>query len=227
MIAARRNAMIVFASCSFSAAAAVAMVPRRSVAEAGPPVVLETMIPSRFADWAVDPRVIPVAPSADLQKVIEETYDQTLARTYANAAGYQIMLSIAYGGRRNQGMDIHRPEICYPSQGLALRRDTVDAQLLLDSRALPIKRLVAGSGTRNEPISYWLVIGKSVASFGYGHRLALMKYGLTGRVPDGMLVRVSSIDKDEARSFAMQDLFLRDLLAAVDPSTRERLLGSE
>lgn len=226
MIAARRNAMIVFASCSFSAAAAVAMVPRRSVAEAGPPIVLGTMIPGRFAGWAVDPRVIPVAPSADLQKVIEETYDQTLARTYVNATGYQIMLSIAYGGRRNQGMDIHRPEICYPSQGLALRRDTVDGQLLLDSKTLPIKRLVAGSGARNEPISYWLVIGRSVASFGYGHRLALIKYGLTGRVPDGMLVRVSSVDKNEARSFAMQDVFLRDLLAAVDPRTRERLLGS-
>ena len=226
MMDSRRKAMIVLASCSFSAAAAVAMVPRRSVADPGPPIVLETMIPGRFADWAVDPRVIPVAPSADLQKVIEETYDQTLARTYVNSVGYQIMLSIAYGGRRNQGMDIHRPEICYPSQGLALRRDTVDAQLMLDSRSLPIKRLVAGSGTRNEPISYWLVIGKSVASFGYGHRLALMKYGLTGRVPDGMLVRVSSVDKDEARSFAMQDVFLRDLLGAVDASARERLLGS-
>ena len=226
MMDSRRKAMIVLASCSFSAAAAVAMVPRRSVADAGSPIVLETMIPGRFADWAVDPRVIPVAPSADLQKVIEETYDQTLARTYVNSVGYQIMLSIAYGGRRNQGMDIHRPEICYPSQGLALRRDTVDAQLMLDSRSLPIKRLVAGSGTRNEPISYWLVIGKSVASFGYGHRLALMKYGLTGRVPDGMLVRVSSVDKDEARSFAMQDVFLRDLLGAVDASARERLLGS-
>jgi EpsI family protein len=212
--------------CSVSAAAAMAIVPRRSAAETGPPFVLETMIPTGFAGWRIDSRVLPVVPSADLQKVIEETYDQTLARTYVNAEGYQIMLSIAYGGRRNQGMDIHRPEICYPSQGFALRRDTVDAQLLLEARTLPIKRLVAGSGNRNEPISYWLVVGRSVASFGYGHRLALLKYGLTGQVPDGMLVRVSSVDKNETRSFAMQDAFLHDLLSAVAPGDRERLLGS-
>lgn len=226
MIAARRKAIGVFVLCSVSAAAALAMVPRRALGDETPPIDLATMIPVRFASWEIDPRVIPVTPNADLQRVIEESYDQTLARTYVNRDGYQIMLSIAYGGKRNQGMDIHRPEICYPSQGLALRRDTVDAQLLLDSRTLPIKRLVAGNGNRNEPISYWLVIGSSVASFGYGHRIALLKYGLTGRVPDGMLVRVSSVDRDESRSFAMQDVFVRDLLAAVRPDDRERLLGA-
>ena len=226
MNANRRKALAVFASCGAASIAAVAMVPRRSAIDAAPPVSLETMIPPRFASWTIDPRVVPLLPNAEMQKVIEESYDQTLARTYVDAEGYQIMLSIAYGGRRNQGMDIHRPEICYPSQGLALRRDTVEGQLVLDSYTLPIKRLVAGNGARNEPISYWLVIGKSVASFGYGHRIALLKYGLTGRVPDGMLVRVSSVDKDEDRSFRMQDRFVRDLLSAASPATRERLLGA-
>ena len=226
MIRARRKALGLVLVCSFAAAAAMAMVPRRGAADSADAPVLEAMIPARFGSWTIDPRVVPVLPSADLQKVIDQTYDQTLARTYVNADGYQIMLSIAYGGRRNQGMDIHRPEICYPAQGLALRSDTVDAQLVLDAATLPIKRLVAGIGSRNEPISYWLVIGRSVASFGYGHRIALLKYGLTGRVPDGMLVRVSSVDKNEARSFAMQDVFLRDLLSAVSQGDRQRLLGS-
>jgi len=222
----RRRALALVASCAVAAAAALAMVPRRSAAEAEPSIVIATMVPSRFGAWTIDPRVVPLQPPADLKKIIEETYDQTLARTYVNAEGYQIMLSIAYGGRRNQGMDIHRPEICYPAQGLALRRDTVEAQLVIDAHSLPLKRLVAGNGDRHEPISYWLVIGKEVASFGYGHRIALLKYGLTGRVPDGMLVRVSSVDKNEARSFQMQDAFLRDLLSAVTPADRQRLLGA-
>jgi len=226
VIRARRKALGLVLVCSFAAAAAMAMVPRRGAADSADAPVLEGMIPARFGSWTIDPRVVPVLPSADLQKVIDQTYDQTLARTYVNADGYQIMLSIAYGGRRNQGMDIHRPEICYPAQGLALRSDTVDARLVLDAATLPIKRLVAGIGSRNEPISYWLVIGRSVASFGYGHRIALLKYGLTGRVPDGMLVRVSSVDKNEARSFAMQDVFIRDLLSAVSQADRQRLLGS-
>jgi EpsI family protein len=136
------------------------------------------------------------------------------------------MLSVAYGGRRNQGMDIHRPEICYPAQGLAVRRDTHGAELAIGAQRLQLKRLVAGVGNRHEPITYWLVIGHSVASFGYGHRWVLLKYGLTGRVPDGMLVRVSSLDHDEANAFAMQEVFLRDLLSAVAPEFRSRLLGA-
>ena len=226
MKALRRKAFLVLGLCVSAQAASLAMVPRRSIVEEGaPPVVLDTMVPPRFGKWSADPRVTPIVPGVELQKIIEKTYDQTLARTYVNGDGYQVMLSIAYGGRRNQGMDIHRPEICYPSQGLALRSDTVEAELVLGSRTLPLRRLVAGNGERNEPISYWLVVGNSLASFGYGHRLALMKYGLTGRVPDGMLVRVSSVDKNEARSFAMQDAFLRDLFAAVSAADRERLLG--
>lgn len=226
MNAQRRTALAVLALSAAAAAGAVVMVPRRSALDGEPPISLDTMVPLAFGGWRLDPRVLPLQPSAELQKVIEESYDQTLARTYVNADGYQVMLSIAYGGRRNQGMDIHRPEICYPSQGLALRRDTVEGKLLIDSQVLPIKRLVAGAGERNEPISYWLVIGKNIASFGYGHRIALLKYGLTGRVPDGMLVRVSSIDRNEGRSFDMQDEFVRELLGAVSPTTRERLLGA-
>ena len=225
MNGARRKALGVVAAALAASAAARAMVPRTGIAEMGSSLSLETLFPSQFGVWKIDPTVMPLMPNAELQKVVAESYDQTLARTYVNPRGYRVMLSVAYGGRRNQGMDIHRPEICYPAQGLALRRDTRDEQLAVGDRQLPLKRLVAGVGNRNEPISYWLVIGRSVASFGYGHRWALLKYGLTGRVPDGMLVRVSSLDHDEANAFAMQDLFLRDLLVATTPDFRSRLLG--
>ncbi len=227
MMAARRRALAVLAASAAASAAAVAMVPRRSAAElALPDMKLDAMFPLRFGAWQLDPTVVPLMPSAEMQKVVAEAYDQTLARTYINPQGYRVMLSVAYGGRRNQGMDIHRPEICYPAQGLEVRRETRPASFDAGGDALPLKRLVAGHGSRNEPITYWLVIGRSVASFGYGHRLALLKYGLTGRVPDGMLVRISSIDDDEAQSFRMQDVFLRDMLAAVTPQFRNRLIGA-
>ena len=227
MMASRRKALVVLAGSMAASAAAVAMVPRRSAAElALPDMQLDAMFPLRFGAWQLDPSVVPILPSAEMQKVVAEAYDQTLARTYINPQGYRVMLSVAYGGRRNQGMDIHRPEICYPAQGLEVRRDTRPAIFDAGGDPLPLKRLVAGHGSRNEPITYWLVIGRSVASFGYGHRIALLKYGLTGRVPDGMLVRVSSIDDDEAQSFRMQDVFLRDLLAAVTPQFRNRLIGA-
>ena len=222
---ARRKALGVAVAASAAGVAALALVPRVAVNDIAPSLSLESAFPARFEDWTTDPDVMPLALGAELQKVVAESYDQTLARTYVNRRGYRVMLSVAYGGRRNQGMDIHRPEICYPAQGLALRRDTRETQLVVGGRRLPVKRLVAGNGERNEPISYWLVIGRGVASFGYGHRWALLKYGLTGRVPDGMLVRVSSLDDDDANAFAMHDIFLRDLLSATTPDFRSRLLG--
>ena len=225
MIPPRRKALVFLSAAMAASAAAVAMVPRVGVDEMTDARPLDDLFPAAFGDWRVDPRVIPVEPPAELRKTIAESYDQTLARTYVDARGYGVMLSVAYGGRRNQGMDIHRPEICYPAQGLAVRRDTIEQTVDFDHHPLTLRRLVAGAGNRNEPISYWLVIGRSVTSFGYGHRIALLKYGLTGHVPDGMLVRVSSIDGDEPGAFQEQDAFLHDMLAALSPDFRHRILG--
>ncbi len=225
MNAARRKAIVFLGATLAASAAAVAMVPRAGVDEMTETRSLEMLFPTAFGAWRLDTSVIPVEPPAEVRKTIEESYDQTLSRTYVDAQGYRVMLSVAYGGRRNQGMDIHRPEICYPAQGFAVRRDTRETVLEVGDGSLPVKRLVAGSGARNEPISYWLVIGRSVASFGYGHRLALMKYGLTGHVPDGMLLRVSSIDDDEAHAFERQDQFLRAMLGGLSPEFRARVLG--
>ncbi len=221
----RRKAWLFLGAAAASAGLAAAMVPREGVAAMTESRPLETLFPANFGGWRIDPGVLPVEPGADVRRALAESYDQVLSRTYVDADGYQVMLSVAYGGRRNQGMDIHRPEICYPAQGLAIREDTRDHVFEFERRPLVLKRLVAGAGARNEPISYWLVIGRGVASFGYGHRIALLKYGLTGHVPDGMLVRVSSIDGSEAHAFARQDAFLRDMLAALAPDFRRRILG--
>jgi len=221
----RRKALLFLAAALGSAAASVALVPQEGVAQMTGGQSLDILFPPRFGSWQIDPTVMPLEPSAEVRQVLAESYDQILSRTYVNAQGYRIMLSVAYGGRRNQGMDIHRPEICSPAQGLAVRQDTREAVLPLGPVELPLKRLVAGVGNRNEPISYWLVIGDGLASFGYGHRIALLKYGLTGHVPDGMLVRVSSIDGDNAQAFKEQDAFLRDLLAALTPEFRRHILG--
>ena len=225
MIAPRRKAIAFFISTLAAGTAALAIVPREGVEEMTEARPIDSLFPVAFGAWRVDPSVIPVEAPAEVRKTIAETYDQTLSRTYVNAQGYRIMLSVAYGGRRNQGMDLHRPEICYPAQGFALRRETRDTNIEFERQPLRLKQLVAGSGSRNEPISYWLVVGRSVASFGYGHRIALLKYGLTGRVPDGLLVRVSSIDDDEQRAFDQQEGFLHDMLAALAPDFRRRVLG--
>jgi EpsI family protein len=104
--------------------------------------------------------------------------------------------------------------------------DSVPVQLRFGERAIAATRVVAESGMRHEPITYWLLVGERITHFGYAQRAVSIGYGLRGVIPDGVLVRVSSIDRDQAAAFALQERFIGDLLAVVDPAHLPRLLGS-
>jgi len=56
-------------------------------------------------------------------------------------------------------------------------------------------------------------------------RLAEIRLGLTGKIPDGLLFRISSIDNDAPRAFKMQQQFVADLMAAVPGQARKQLSG--
>ena len=53
-----------------------------------------------------------------------------------------------------------------------------------------------------------------------------MSYGLNGKIPDGMLVRVSSIDSETANAYKMQAQFADQMLNAMDPEHRQKLNGN-
>lgn len=219
-----RNLILVIAMVSASGLA-IALRPTERVMDSAPKIQLEKMIPTNFGDWQVDNSIVPIQPPPDLQKVIDATYDQTLSRTYIDRYGNRLMLSIAYGGTQHEGMNTHRPEICYPAQGFQIGSQRLE-YLLAEERQLPLHRVVAQQGTRHEPITYWLVVGNELTEFGFQHKLTTLKYGLTGRIPDGMLIRVSTIERDDKRAFQIQDSFIKAMLAAVAESDRIRLLGA-
>ena len=178
-----------------------------------------------FGDWRIDPDDEPIRPSAQLQKAIDRAYEQTLDRTYVDAHGRSVMLSIAFSGDYNKGMQWHRPENCYPSQGFAIVAPTTPVDLPTDHGPLSAARLVAQRGDRVEPITYWFVLGDRQARFGLDLRWHQVLYGLTGRIPEGLLVRVSSIDRDTTAAFAAQRDFAADLVAAIPGTERHRFLG--
>ncbi|MEF8728842.1 MAG: exosortase-associated protein EpsI, B-type [Accumulibacter sp.] len=217
--------LILMALMVFASGMAMALKPSKQIGNDKPKVMLEAMIPETFGGWTMDKSVTPIQPPPEQQAVIDRTYDQTLARTYVNEAGVRVMLSLAYGGNQNEGMNTHRPEICYPAQGFQLH-SSMPSVLDLRQRRLPVQRVIASQGQRHEPITYWIVVGDELSAFGIKHKLSTLKYGLTGRIPDGMLIRVSTIDRDEARAFKIQELFIESLLAAVSPEDQSRLLGA-
>lgn len=213
-------ALLMFAGAGL----ALAMKPTQKIADTREKPVLETMIPQQIGEWKIDPTIIPIAPTPDVQALLDKLYNQVLGRTYVNPAGRRIMLSIAYGGEQSDSLRVHEPEVCYAAQGFDVS-DSVAGTLLTQYGVLPVKRLIAVQGNRNEPITYWVVVGDKAALPGIRQKFAQLGYGLTGKVPDGFLVRVSSIDRDRAIAFQVQEEFIKSMLDAMNDKDRVRLAG--
>jgi len=202
-----------------------ALTPKQKVVAVHDRFDLDAMIPKRFGNWMVDNSVVPLTPDETQKELIATLYDQTLARTYVNDAGQHVMLSIAYGGDQSKQLQLHLPEVCYVAQGFDMVQDH-NAELDTHFGSVPVKRLVARQNARNEPITYWVTIGDKAVMSGLGQKYQRFLYGLTGKIPDGMLVRVSTIEADEHNAYRVQDRFVNQMLDAMSPRDRLRLLGA-
>ena len=218
---------LIIGLCMFAAAGmALALKPTTKVADSGPKIDLETLIPKTFGDWKMDATITPLIANPEQEALINKIYSQTLSRTYVNAAGERVMLSIAYGGDQSDNMAVHKPEACYPAQGFQILKNSTISSFATEEGSIPVKRLVATQGQRIEPITYWTTVGDKVAVSAVKWKLQQVKYGLTGKIPDGLLFRISSIQADETKAYQTQDAFTRDLLKAMSPSGRERIIGN-
>ncbi|QLQ01520.1 MAG: EpsI family protein [Thiobacillus sp.] len=217
---------LVIGLCMFAAAGmALALKPTVRIVDSEPKLDLETLIPKAFGDWKIDETIVPLISNPEQQALIKEIYNQTLTRTYVNSNGEHIMLSIAYGGDQSDNMAVHKPEICYPAQGFQILKNPTISSFATGEGNIPVKRLVATQGQRIEPITYWTTVGDTVAVNGLKWKLQQLKYGLTGKIPDGLLFRISSIQADDTKAYHIQDAFTRDLLKAMSPDGRQRIIG--
>ena len=173
----------------------------------------------------MDETITPLIANPEQEALLNKIYSQTLSRTYINSRNERVMLSIAYGGEQSDSMAVHKPEVCYPAQGFQILKNPSISTFATEEGSIPVKRLVATQGPRIEPITYWMTVGDKVAVSGLKWKLQQMKYGLTGKIPDGLLFRVSSIQADDAKAYKIQDDFTREMLKAMKPKERERIIG--
>lgn len=222
-----RRASIAFAIMSATAAVgagAVAVANRK--ASQTLPFALADAVPKSFGRWAEASGGTVVLVNPQMEQLLNRLYSDTLSRSYADVQGNRVMLSIAYGGDQRGGLEAHMPDVCYPAQGFTLHGERRDS-LVTPLGSIEVRRLETSLGARKEPLTYWFVLGDQaqLLQSRFEKRLLELRLGLTGRVPDGLLFRVSSIDANSANAFAVQDAFARDLLAAVPPQVRVRLSG--
>lgn len=200
--------------------------PRRRIAASLPPIDLESQIPAAFADWQIDRSIIPILPNAELQARLDVLYGQVLARTYVNREMQRVMLSIAYGA--DQGTDAtaaHRPEFCYAAQGFSVRM-IGQRMLALNDHQIMVNQLIGRMASRNEPITYWVTLNDTAVLPGFQRKLTQIRLGLQGTIPDGMLVRVSTLGEDIGAGFKLQQQFLRDLQRSIPLPLQARYFGA-
>lgn len=197
--------------------------PSAKAADRGNAISLQSAVPTSFGEWTELPTQVQVV-NPQTQQLLDSIYSQTLTRTYVDKQGYRVMLSLAYGDDQREGLQAHRPEICYPAQGFKLGK-VEDGALSTPLGPIEVRRIATSLGARNEPVTYWVTVGDQIIRNRLDKRLAEIRLGLTGQIPDGLLFRVSSIDVSDSRGYAMQQKFVGDLMTAVPASTRKQLSG--
>ncbi len=221
----QRRAILSILLMGAAAATAWKLTPTTRMAALHGEVQLEQVIPKQFGNWRLDETAVGGVVNPQQEAMLRQIYSQTLSRTYMNALGQRIMLSIAYGQDQRDAMQLHYPEVCYPAQGFQLKGKTVGT-LTLPYGSIPVRRLETVLGNqRYEPITYWTVIGDRATLGGVDKKMIEMRYGLSGIIVDGLLFRVSSIDRDTPHAHSLQDEFVGELLASLSPADRLRLAG--
>jgi EpsI family protein len=225
---------IVFASVALLASALFAEVlaPRELMARASASLDLDKAIPRQFGEWTLVPNVTPVTP-ADPEGFVDpdanssRIYSQEVGRAYVDRSGNIVMLLVAYGPVQNYRLKAHRPEMCYTAAGFRVSEKHF-TELSYNGTDHPLKlaRLTAERESRFEPISYWMRVGNDITTGVIDRQIIRIKYGLRGLIPDGALIRVSTLGLSEQASYTVQDQFIRDLLAAVDPQARKFFTGT-
>ncbi len=219
----RRNILLMLLMLA-SSGLAIALYPTQKIADKVPGPDLETMIPKQFGDWKLDESLEPIKINPEVQARLDKIYNQTLSRTYVNSHGDRIMLSIAYGGDQSSALQVHRPEVCYTAQGFLISK--MDKGFLKTANGqIPVLRMVASQQHRTEPITYWITVGNKVVRGAWEQKLAKVKYGLTGKVPDGILVRVSNISSDTPGSYRLHQDFVNEMLKGMRAEDRSKLVG--
>ncbi|WP_380879022.1 hypothetical protein ACFB49_19900 [Sphingomonas sp. DBB INV C78] len=192
-----------------------------------PPVLgktkLDTLIPNKIGRWTYETTSGLVLPPRD--QLSERIYDQLVTRVYSAPDGTGVMLLIAYSGRQDGMLQVHRPEVCYPASGYTLTEAANHDIPVGPDFALPTRFIVAEGLSRTEQLIYWTRIGPSFPTGWLSQRRAVIDENLKGYIPDGVLVRMSAIANGNTSLTPIFDEFTRELIRSVPAKTRQILIG--
>jgi EpsI family protein len=218
----RRMVVVGFVS-GMAASAAYALKPRREEHRLIK-TKLKDLIPMKVGPWRYGSAegLVVARPEEALPT---EGYDQLVGRTYEAPGRPEIMLLVAYGSTQGATLQLHRPETCYPAQGFGLSDFSEPNLAFAADRPVHARRFTATRDERVERLIYWTRIANSFPRNTAGEYRAILGSVLSGIVPDGVLVRLSTIMPDAAAADQALDQFAAELIRQASPAGRQILLG--
>ena len=221
-----RRAAIAAVVMGLSAVAGHAMVPTKRMASERGPFKLAELVPSNFDGWHIDDSGVSGIINPETAAMLNRLYSQLLDRVYVDESGNRIMVSVAYGAdQSDDSVQLHYPEVCYPAQGFQVTSNRID-RIQSQSGDIRVRRLETRyTDSRFEPVTYWTVIGDQQSLSQWDRKYSEIRHGLKGEIVDGLLFRVSSIGRNTAAAFQLQDAFVRSMIKAMTPPARLQLAG--
>jgi EpsI family protein len=204
---------------------------RPEITPTPPGPTLAEQMPQRIGPWEQQPNALDQIAATATNLSMEQPYDEIVTRTYRNPGGEIMMLTLAFGRNQRQEIKIHRPELCYPSQGFKVKQlqnasfEGVRSQA--SGETISGKRMVAAGNSFDEIVSYWIRIGGTYSESAWQTRWTIFREGMNGRMTDGILVRVSqrvNPGVDPEHSYRVQQEFLQQLVASLQPSAQSLLV---
>ena len=182
--------------------------------------VFERWVPERFGRWSVIARSGVVLPPPD--ELSDRLYDNLVTRVY-DAGDAQVMLLLAYNNRQDGILQVHRPEVCYPVGGYVLT-ETQRVSVPALGRQVPSNVFTATGYDQTEQVLYFTRLGDAYPRSWTEQRVAVIEANLSGRIPDGIMLRASLLGTDRSSAVSMLQGFIGEFADAAVPPLQKLLV---
>lgn len=217
-----RRHMLMGAAMTVTSAIAVVREPKVTVAQLKDGE-LEKLIPTRIGPWMFETRSGLVLPVDD--PLVKSLYSDVLTRVYVAENEPPIMLLIAYSNTQNGMLQVHRPEVCYPAGGYSLSQTLIESLHVTPTMRIPTRMFSAESAARTEQVMYWTRIGNELPTSWMEQRAAVVRANLKRVIPDGILVRISTVLPDYKSAKPVLEEFASAMARALSPAGRKLLIA--
>ncbi len=205
-----------------TSAAAVLAVPRR-IAPTLPIVDLDRAVPTRIGAYRYASAEGVLLPPRD--GLSARLYEGYVVRTYVAPGLAPVMLLIAYGRVQDYQLQLHRPESCYPAFGYTLGPSR-EVELSLPDRTIGGIAVTATRQGVSEQLLYWTRIGDSYPTGFWSERMVILRDAVLRGIPDGVLVRLSTVSPDPTAATRALAAFNRMMIEDLGRVGRDCLFGA-